>query len=33
VGTRLEVLIRERPVAIEVLPRPMYKRPKVTRNT
>lgn len=27
-GTRLQVLIRERPVAIEVLPRPMYKRPK-----
>jgi aminomethyltransferase len=32
VGTRLEVMIRERPVAIEVLPRPMYKRPKVIRN-
>lgn len=27
-GTRLQVMIRERPVAIEVLPRPMYKRPK-----
>ena len=26
-GTRLEVIIRERPVGIEVVPRPMYKRP------
>ena len=28
-GTELEVTIRERPVAIRVVPRPMYKKPKL----
>jgi aminomethyltransferase len=27
-GTQLDVMIRERPVGIEVVPRPMYKKPK-----
>ena len=27
-GTQLDVVIRERPVGIEVVPRPMYKKPK-----
>lgn len=30
-GTQLEVIIRDRPVPIEVVPRPMYKKP--TRNS
>ena len=28
-GTELEVIIRDKPVKIEVVPRPMYKKPKV----
>ncbi len=28
-GTQLEVMIRERPVKIEVVPRPMYKKPPI----
>lgn len=28
-GTELEVMIRDRPVAIRVVPRPMYKKPKL----
>ncbi|HUP26984.1 MAG TPA: glycine cleavage system aminomethyltransferase GcvT [Chloroflexia bacterium] len=28
-GTELEVMIREKPVGIKVLPRPMYKKPKI----
>jgi aminomethyltransferase len=28
-GTQLEVIIRDKPVKIEVVPRPMYKKPKV----
>jgi len=27
-GTQLDVTIRDRPVGIEVVPRPMYKKPK-----
>ncbi|MFL5732175.1 MAG: glycine cleavage T C-terminal barrel domain-containing protein, partial [Chloroflexia bacterium] len=29
-GTQLEVTVRERPVPISVVPRPMYKKPKLT---
>jgi aminomethyltransferase len=32
-GTQLDVLIREKPVSIEVVPRPMYKKPPIKRET
>jgi glycine cleavage system aminomethyltransferase T len=28
-GTELDVMIREKPVRIRVVPRPMYKKPKI----